>query len=325
VVTATPASDLVSGNNTMGRQPAHPNGEFNRRILMTLKWNKVLVTGMFAASTLLMAGIVAGQNPPPASAQNPPPASSTDKTKTPENNSLTLDDPNAAPVTAEEDTAYKALVDSPSSDQPKRIELGEAFLQKYPNSRYRSSVYNALTMAYLQSGQVQKMEEVGEKELTLNPNDVQTMAVLAQTLPRAMNSKTPEPEKVLAKAEGYSRKAIELTPTLPKPTNVSDDSFSAVKSQTLAMAHGGLGLVYIRRGNFKDAIPELNQSVTLDPTPDPVNYYLLGMANAKTSHFDDSTMAYNKCAAIAGAMQDTCKKDAEETKKLAATQLSAPK
>jgi tetratricopeptide (TPR) repeat protein len=180
-------------------------------------------------------------------------------------------------------------------------------------------------MAYVQSGQVQKMEEVADKELALNPNDVQVLAVVGQTLPRAMNSKTPDQEKVLAKAEQYDRKAIELTPTLPKPATVSDEAFSTVKNQTLGMAHGGLGLVYIRRGKFSEAIPELNQSVTIDPTPDPVNYYLLGMANVKTSHFDDSVAAYNKCAAIAGAMQETCKKGAEEAKKLSATQLSAPK
>jgi Flp pilus assembly protein TadD len=182
-----------------------------------------------------------------------------------------------------------------------------------------------LVMAYVQSGQVQKMEETADKEIALNPNDVQVMAVVGQTLPRAMNSKTPEPDKVLAKAEQYSRKAIELTPTLPKPATITDDAFSMAKNQTLGMAHGGLGLVLIRRGKFSDAIPELNQAVTIDPTPDPVNYYLLGMANAKTSHFDDSVAAYNKCAAVVGAMQETCKKSAEEAKKLGATQLSAPK
>ncbi|HXO62087.1 MAG TPA: hypothetical protein VN850_09775 [Candidatus Acidoferrales bacterium] len=296
---------------------------------MNAKWNTWLTTGALLAMMLAAAqGAVAQypsnsnkQNPPPANNQNPPPAASTDKSK----NSLSLDDPNAAPVNAEEEAAFKAFSDAPQTDQAKRIELGEAFLQKYPNSRYRSPVYGMLVMAYVQSGQVQKMEETADKEIALNPNDVQVMAVVGQTLPRAMNSKTPEPDKVLAKAEQYSRKAIELTPTLPKPATITDDAFSMAKNQTLGMAHGGLGLVLIRRGKFSDAIPELNQAVTIDPTPDPVNYYLLGMANAKTSHFDDSVAAYNKCAAVVGAMQETCKKSAEEAKKLGATQLSAPK
>ena len=289
---------------------------------MKVQWNTRLTTGALVAMMLAAAQGAVAQNPPPANNQNPP-AASTDKSKT--DNSLKLDDPNAAPVNAEENAAFKSLSDTPSTDQAKRIELGEAFLQKYPNSRYRSPVYGTLVMAYVQSGQVQKMEEVADKEIALNPNDVQVLAVVAQTLPRAMNSKTPNPDKVLTKAEECSRKAIELTPTLPKPATVTDDAFSTAKNQTLAMAHGGLGLVYIRRGKYSEAIPELNQSVTIDPTPDPVNYYLLGMANAKTSHFDDSAAAYNKCAAIAGAMQETCKKGAEEVKKLGATQLSAPK
>jgi tetratricopeptide (TPR) repeat protein len=292
---------------------------------MKVKWNTRLTTGTLMAFMLAAAQGAVAQNPPPANNQNPPPATSTDKTKNPPNNSLTLDDPNATPVNAEEDGAFKAFSNTPSTDQAKRIELGEAFLQKYPNSRYRSPVYGTLVMAYVQSGQVQKMEEVADKEIALNPNDVQVMAVVGQTLPRAMNSKTPEPDKVLAKAEQYDRKAIELTPTLPKPANITDDSFSTLKNQTLGMAHGGLGLVYIRRGKFSEAIPELNQAVTIDPTPDPVNYYLLGIANGKTSHFDDSAAAYNKCAAMPGAMQETCKKGAEEAKKLGATQLSAPK
>lgn len=299
---------------------------------MTGKFNTWLRTGVIAAAVLATSGWAMAQYPAPANGQNPPPAKGqnapavpADKSKAPGNNSLTLDDPNAAPVNAEEDAAFKAINDTPSSDQAKRIELGEAFLQKYPNSRYRPGVYSELTVAYLQSGQVQKMEEVADKALALNPNDVQILAMVGQTLPRAMNAKTPEPEKQLAKAEAYSKKAIELTPTLQKPATVTDESFTIVKNQTLAMAHGGLGLVYVRRGKFDQAIPELNESVTIDPNPDPVNYYLLGMANTKASHFDDAVTAYNKCAALVGAMQETCKNGATEAKKLSATQLNAPK
>jgi tetratricopeptide (TPR) repeat protein len=101
----------------------------------------------------------------------------------------------------------------------------------------------------------------------------------------------------------------------------------AAKNETLTMAHSGLGLVYLRRGKFSDAIPELEQSVKIDPNPapDPVNLYLLGMANVKASHFDEAAIAFNKCAALAGSLQNTCKTGAEEAKKQGATQLSAPK
>ena len=291
---------------------------------MIVNPNTLLRAGLLAVTMLSFSAWTGAQSPGYKN-QNPPPATTPDKAKTPANNSLTLDDPNAPPVNAEEEAAYKAFNDTPPAEQNKRIELGEAFVQKYPTSRYRPGIYSALTMAYLQTNNVQKMEEVADKEIALNPNDVQVMAVVGQTLPRAMNSKTPDPEKQLAKAEQYDRKVIEITPTLPKPSHVTDEDFASIKNQTLAMAHGGLGLVYVRRGKFSEAIPELNQAVTIDPTPDPVNYYLLGMANVKASHFDDAVTAYNKCAALVGAMQETCKSGALEAKKLASTQLSAPK
>jgi tetratricopeptide (TPR) repeat protein len=177
----------------------------------------------------------------------------------------------------------------------------------------------------VQTGQVQKMEEVGDKEVELNPNDVQVMAVLGQTIPRALKSTKQDPQTELDKAERYSKRAIEVTPTLPKPETLTEESFTNAKNMTLAMAHSGLGLIYIQRGKYAEAIPELEQSIKIDPTPDLVNYYLLGLANLRTSHFEDAAAAYTKCAATPGQMQQACQKGAEEAKKRGSTELSAPK
>jgi tetratricopeptide (TPR) repeat protein len=293
---------------------------------MRNKWNTWLAALAVAGSMECASGAAAGLGLQYGqSGQSQPPAQQTDKSKTPEVTPLTLDVP--APVSAEEDAAYKAFQAVNVNDTAKKIEAGEAFLQKYPSSRYKSPVYGALTYAYLQAGNTQKMQEYGEKEIALMPNDVSTLALLAQTLPRGIHgsSSTPEAVQVLAKAEQYSKQAIEITPTLPKPENLTDEAFASAKNETLAMAHSGLGLVYVRRGKNAEAIPELEVAVKIDPNPDPVNYYLLGMANKITSHFDDAIAAFNKCAAMTGPMQGTCKTQAEDAKKLGGTQLSAPK
>ncbi len=218
--------------------------------------------------------------------QSQPPAQQTEKPKTPEVTPLTLDSP--PPVSAEEDAAYKAFAAVIQNDADKKIELGEAFILKYPETRYRSSVYGALTFAYVQVGNMQKMQEVGEKEIALAPNDVSTLALLGQTLPRAWKSSAPDAMQVLAKAEQYSQQALEVAPTLTKPEGMTDEAFASAN-------------------------------------PDPVNFYLLGMANKVTSHFDDAISVFNKCAAMTGPLQVTCKAQAEDAKKQGATQLSAPK
>lgn len=294
---------------------------------MRRTWKLWLEAAAIAGLLLCMRGTAAAQTGQGSQSgqgsQTQPPAQQGDKSKSPDVTPLTLDV--APPVNAEEDAAFKTFQGVVQSDSNKKIEMGEAFLQKYPDSRYKAPVYGALIYAYLQIGQVQKMQEYGEKELVLAPNDVSTLALLGQTLSRSARGNTPDATQMLVKAEKYSRQAIEITPTLPKPANLTDEAFESAKNQTLAMSHSGLGLVYVRRGKNAEAISELEAAVKIDPNPDPVNYYLLGMANKSTSHFDDAVTAFNKCAAMAGQLQPTCKTLAEDTKKQGATELSAPK
>ncbi|MGB2624208.1 MAG: tetratricopeptide repeat protein [Candidatus Acidiferrum sp.] len=246
----------------------------------------------------------------------------TDKDKA---NTLTLDTA-PPPVNAEEDAAYKAFMAVPLTEGAPKIQMGEAFAQKYPQSRYLAPVYSQLVKLYLAANEIEKMQAVGEKEVVIAPTDVQTLAILGQTLPRAWNSTMPNAASQLDKAEKFSKSAIELTPTIAKPEGLTDDQFAMAKNQTLAMAHGGLALVYFRRGQYTEAIPEFELATKIDPNPeiDPVNFYVLGISEEKTSHFDAAVAAFNKCATVPGGLQPTCKSGAEEAKKLAATQLSAP-
>ena len=281
----------------------------------------LLLLGMSAAAAAQSPQ--SGQSGQSGQSQQPP-TPSQDKPKTPDVTPLSLD-ATPPPTNAEEDAAFKAYQDAAGSDWPKKIEMGEAFVQKYPQSRYLPAVYSGLTIGYMQTNQVQKMLDIGDKAVELTPTDVTTLAILAQTISRVTNSSTPNATKQMEKAETYSKRAIEIAPTLPKPANLTDDAFTAAKNQALAAAHSGLGLIYVKRGKNQEAIPELETSLKLDPSPDPVNYYLLGVANKSTSHFDDAITAFNKCAGIAGPMQQTCKAQADDTKKKSATELSAPK
>jgi tetratricopeptide (TPR) repeat protein len=265
------------------------------------------------------AGTQSGQSQPGQQQQQPP--AQADKDKQPNPPPLSMDN---APASPEEEAASKAV--QQATDPNKKTQLAEEFLQKYPQSRYRPMMYQALVSGYFTTQQVPKMLDAGEKEIEMNPNDAPVLAVMAQTLARTYNSKAPDAAKQLDKAELYSRRAIEVTPTLPKPENLTDEAFNNAKNDTLVMAHSGLGLVYIRRGKFTEAIPELEQSVKADthPDPDPVNYYLLGVADKQTSHFDAAAAAFSKCATVQSSLQATCKSGAEDAKKQGSTQLSAP-
>jgi len=286
-----------------------------------MKSSVQLVTMVFAGAILLSGARISAQGTQ-QSAPTLNPEKKQDKPQ--EVTPLTLDNA-PPPVNAEEDAAIQAFRSAPITDIAKKDQLGEDFLQKYPQSRYRPEVYSLLVRGYLSLGQIDKMESTGEKEIELNPNDAQTLAILGSNLPRVMNASTPEPQKRLDKAEQYSKRALEVLPTLVKPPDLSEADFLKAKDQTSAIAYSGLGLVAFRRSKFAEAIPNFEQAVKLDPVPDPVNFYLLGLSNEKTSHFEDAVNAFTKCAAVPGGLQATCKTGVDEAKKMATTQLSAPK
>jgi tetratricopeptide (TPR) repeat protein len=291
------------------------------------KWNTWLGAGTLiafllcgAASAGAQSGQQGGQSQPAQQQQQP--GAQADKDKQPNPPPLSMDI--VAAATPEEEAASKTV--QQATDPSKKTQLAEEFLQKYPQSRYRPIMYQTLVSGYFVTQQVPKMLDAGEKEIEMNPNDAPVLAVMAQTLARTYNSKAPDATKQLDKAELYSKRAIEVIPTLPKPENLTDEAFNNAKNDTLVMAHSGLGLVYIRRGKFTEAIPELEQSVKADthPDPDPVNYYLLGIADKQTSHFEAAAAAFSRCAAVQSSLQATCKSSAEEAKKQGSTQLSAP-
>lgn len=290
---------------------------------MKRKWNLSVGAGALAALLLCAGGIASAQSQQGAQRQPPQQQSNKDKDKEPNPAPLKMDNAPAA-ASPEEEAAYKGL--QQTTDPKQKIQLSEEFLQKYPQSRYRVAAYQGLVEGYFATQQIPKMLDAGEKEIELNPNDAAVLAVMAQTLARTYNAKAPDAAQQLDKAEQYSKRAIEITPTLPKPETLTDEAFANAKNDTLVMAHSGLGLVYIRRGKFSEAIPELEESVKADkhPEPDPVNYYLLGVADKQTSHFDKAAEAFNKCASVQSSLQAACKTSAEEAKKQASTQLSSP-
>src|ERR1700737_3958545 len=283
------------------------------------KWNTWVGAGTLTA-LLLCGAAVEAQSVQSQPGQQQPPAQA-DKDKLPTPAPLSMDNAAASP---EEDSGSKSV--QQASDPNKKIQLAEEFLQKYPQSRYRPVIYQALVFGYFQTQQVPKMLDAGEKEIEINPNDAQVLALMAQTLARTYNAKAPDAAKQLDKAEIYSKRSIEITPTLPKPENLTDEAFINAKNDTLVMAHSGLGLEYIRRGKFSEAIPELEQSVKADThaEPHPVDYYLLGIADKQTSHYEAAAAAFSKCATAQSSLQAACKSSAEEAKKQGSTQLSAP-
>lgn len=233
--------------------------------------------------------------------------------------------PKGPKVSKAELKAYKAFYNARNAPDAQVISLGESFVAKYPQSPYAGAVYGKLTGAYLHENNVDKMFQAGTKALELNPDNIDVLPLMAWAIPRRVNSKTPNAPQELQKAEKYAQHGIELLSSMPKPDNMDNATFTKVKNDKLAMCHSGLGTADVKLGKYDQAVTELSQAVQLSSTPDPVDYYLLGISNEMTSHFSDAVDAYSKCAALPSSLQAACKAGISEVKNKAKNNLEAPK
>ena len=302
---------------------------------------KVLTSGLFRASALTLAlAVPAGLGLGPAalaapgsmgSAQNqsqqppkpapPPDAAGQTPPGTPPA-SPAVDLPKANPA---EEADYKTFYALKTSDSDPLIQQGEDFLKKYPGSLYRASVYSRLAMAYFSKRDMDKMYASGEKGLELNPDDVDVLSLLGWVLPHTYNPNELDAEQKLVKAEQYSKHALELLANLPKPEGLTDEAFANTKKFELARGHSGLGLVYFRRGKFEDSIAEMKLATQLNPSPDPVDYYVMGFSLQQLKRPGDAVTAFQKCAEIQSSLQGQCNQNMEEAKKQAAAQPAPAK
>ena len=220
--------------------------------------------------------------------------------------------PAAAPkIDPAEENAYKQFADLKPDDYDQQIKLGEDFVKKYPQSRYDSIVYSRLVTAYYGKQELDKMYDVGQKALTLNPNNVQVLVLLGWVIPHNIDPNDANSDRRLQQSEVYEQRALQILPTLPKPATLTDAQFTAAKAQEESMAHSGLGLTYFREQKPADSLKELQQSTTTDK-PDPVDLFIMGIDLESLKRYNDAAQAFDKCAQVPGVMQDRCK--AQETK-----------
>jgi tetratricopeptide (TPR) repeat protein len=283
-------------------------------------------TDRFVVLIALLALVAAAPLAAQQQGQQQPPPKQPGQTQTPpakQPGQLPTDQPAAPPLNKEEEDAYKLFLDA--KDDTLRVKLGEDFLQKFPETRYREYTLSRLARSYQNTGQEEKMFSAGSKVLTINPDNIDMLAMMAELMPRRVDTKSLDAAQKLQTAERYARRVQELVPLLAKPETMLDEEFTKAKNEVLSQSHSGLGVVFLLRGKAADAAAEFEQVTKLSANPSEVDYYLLALALEASNRFADASAAYAHCAEKPGSLQAGCKQKVDETKKKADAPPPAPK
>ena len=176
----------------------------------------------------------------------------------------------------EEYDAYAAFIGE--KDPQKKIALGEAFLQKYPNTYIKDQAYTIMMQVYAQQlNDVPKALDAGQKAVDINPGNLDALNYMSFVFPFIFQGKDPAAEAKLAQAEKNARLGLEALQKLKKPDAVTEDQFNqAIKSQR-ANYNGCIGFVALQRKDYAGAITSFKTAAEDNPA-DVYVFYRLGIA-----------------------------------------------
>jgi tetratricopeptide (TPR) repeat protein len=220
-------------------------------------------------------------------------------------------------VDRKEENAYKAFYNE-KDELAKKIQLGQAFLQKYPKSVLAEAVHAGLMNAYVEKQDWKDVYASADSALALKPDDVDVLTTVGWVIPHVYQPNDPDASAELDKAETYEKHAIEVMATMPKPSHLTDAQFAAAKAQKSAQAHSALGLVYYRREDFANSAKELEQAMQGEPNPDDTDLYVFGMDLQNLKRYGEAADAFNRCAQATGTLEDACKQNADVAKRQSA-------
>lgn len=171
--------------------------------------------------------------------------------------------------------------------------FGERFAADFPDSPYAASCEGLAARAYLQLQNIPKMTATGEKALSMDPDNVDTLLLLADYY----SDKGQE----LAKADAYAKKAIAVLPTLKKPENFTDDQWQKQTNFQMGLALSAEGQILINREDLDGALSAFQKASPLLKTNTVYyarNLYRLGFTYARMKKVPEATAALTEAASL---------------------------
>jgi tetratricopeptide (TPR) repeat protein len=251
----------------------------------------------FALPALAQAGA-------PASSQSQPPAASQPQSQTGAQGQPAA--PAAAGIkrqpqakTQEEFAAYKqsaGLTDGPALEK-----AANDFAGKYPDSELRILLYKSAMRSYQNANNPDKMMEMGQKALALDPNDPEALVTVAMVLSERSKSSDIDFAQKTNEAMTMAKKAIETTDTdLEVPPNLPPDKVATIRNGMKSWAYAIIGTIELEKNDYAAAANDLSKSNELNPLqPDPVTYLRLAVALDKQNKYPEALTAANRAVELA--------------------------
>jgi tetratricopeptide (TPR) repeat protein len=191
--------------------------------------------------------------------------------------------------------AYQAIVGE--QDPNKKIQLAQAFLEKFKDSDFKDLAYLEVLGAYLRLGDGIKAVEAGQKALEANPDNLDAQTRVAYLFPFAFRLDDPDVAAKLSRAESDAKRGLEVLQKAQKPENVTEDQFNQRFKASRAVFNSLLGFVGLQRKDYAGAVTSLKAAAEDNPSYS-YGFYWLGLSYLNLTPRDYDNAVWNMARAI---------------------------
>jgi tetratricopeptide (TPR) repeat protein len=157
------------------------------------------------------------------------------------------------------------------------MDLSDRMFKDFPTATAEGKhfVYSQGLTAASQVGDLDKMIEHGERVLSVKPDDLNAMLIVATTIPDKLSTppESKDKDKLLDRAMELAKKLLAAT----KPAPVDEKTWQL---SVQGPAHAVIGFVHLQRNMFDDAELAFDQAVKINPK-DQMSWYRNGLAATK--------------------------------------------
>ena len=218
--------------------------------------------------------------------------------------------PPAHQITPVEQKAYLGVQNE--LDPDRQLQLVDDFSKKYPDSSLLSYVYFFGASASQQKGNIDQMVVYGTKSLQANPDNLQSLVIMAGLLPQpqVLKGSDADKEKQLNDAEADGNRALQQIPNLKPQGTQTAEQVAQLKAGLSGQVHAALGMVHLQRAmlgalagpdpqELAKAETEYKAAVSGSSQPNAEDYYRLGEVYQHENKLDDAIDAFSKTSQLA--------------------------
>ena len=168
-----------------------------------------------------------------------------------------------AAKTQPEFDAYKAAMALPDAAASEKA--ADDFATKFPDSELREVLYKAAMQKYQQANNGDKMLEMAQKALVVDPDDPEALVAVAQVLAERTRDTDLDKDQKLAEAKKDAERALVTVDTDVPTSGYPPEKIDEFKRYMRSEAYAILGTLASNAKNYPEAETNLKKSIDVFP------------------------------------------------------------